>query len=183
MLILFISTLCVPPDWFYDPLVSSIASSIHNIPPFGQSLVLDLFSTLPADGRRPFFMNSILLTWFSPALSLLVDHFAISELLTLLKSKNSTVAASSARLFCALATHHSVDLSFPWDGFSEASLNVCLHALACLDDEDIEFQACGTSILMVLMDHGMIVLLHLLVDYLHPPRYFQADSFRSWCHL
>jgi hypothetical protein len=177
-----IFTLCVPPDWFYDPRIPSIASSIHTIPPFYQSLVLDVFSRLLDNGRSPFFINRIFLTWFPPARSSPFHHFPISELLILLKSKDRTVAASSARLFCALTTHYSAHLSFPWDGFSEATLNLSLYALACLDHEDIEYQSCGTSILMVLMDNGMIVLLYLLVDYLHPPRNFQADSFRSWCH-
>jgi hypothetical protein len=45
-----------------------------------------------------------------------------SDLLMLLKGKDSTVAASSARLFCALATQYYVKPSFSWDGFSEAIL-------------------------------------------------------------
>jgi hypothetical protein len=89
-------------------------------------------------------------------LSRRVHEFTVSDLLTLLKSQNSAVAASSARLFCVL-------ISFSGDGFSEATLNVVLYALACLDDEDMEFQACGTSIILVLMDHGGFEIQHSLI--------------------
>jgi hypothetical protein len=92
----------------------------------------------------------------------ILNKLAASDLLTLLKCKDSMVSASAARLFCALTTQCYINPLFSKDQFSEATLNVVLYAFACLDEEDVQFQACGTSILHVLYDYdGMPALLHL----------------------
>jgi hypothetical protein len=92
-------------------------------------------------------------------LATLHNQFTASDLLSLLRHKDHTISASAAGLFCALATQCHINLLFPTNQFSDATLNVILYALACLDEEDVGLQACGTSILHVLIDHeGMLAL-------------------------
>jgi hypothetical protein len=91
------------------------------------------------------------------ALATLHNRFTASTLVSLLKYKDSAVSASAARLFCALATQCHITNSFSTNQFSDATLNIVLYALGCLDEEDVELQACGTSILHILIDHdGMV---------------------------
>jgi len=89
----------------------------------------------------------------SDAISL-VEKSASFDVMTIFQHNNYKVAASSARLFCAL-THHNMSLiipNSPVDQFSCLTLDVILHALTCLDHPNGMVQACGTSILTVLVD-------------------------------
>jgi len=130
---------------------------------------LDFLSQLHVHGQNIISSSAILLIYLAPALALVIKEFPSFNIMTYLQHNSQAVAASSACLFCAL-TLHNASLIIPHpsvDQLSCITLDVILYALTCLDHPNGTIQACGTSILIVLVDHGMsptfLALLKLLL--------------------